>query len=208
MMRELVLKMSMSLDGFVCGPNNEADWIFASSGPDSTAWTMETLHEAGLHIMGAHTFVDMKAWWPTSSEVYAVPMNEIPKAVFSRSGLANAKTTLTLEDARRADTGTQGKRAPHAQTWDQAQIVTGDMAEGIKRLKSQDGKLILAHGGAGFAQSLIATGLIDEYRLLVHPVAVGQGKPIFRKLHKPLRLKLRETKSFASGAIAQVYRPA
>jgi dihydrofolate reductase len=207
-MRELVLKMSMSLDGFVCGPNNEADWIFTTSSASSTAWTMETLHETGLHIMGSRTFMDMKSWWPTSSEVYAAPMNEIPKAVFARSGLANAKTTLTLEDARRADTGTQGKRAPHAETWDQAEIITGDMAEGIKRLKRQDGKLILAHGGAGFAQSLVETGLIDEYRLLIHPVAVGQGKPIFSKLHKPLPLKLRYAKSFDSGAVAHVYRPA
>jgi dihydrofolate reductase len=207
-MRELVLKMSMSLDGFVCGPNNEADWIFATGGADSTAWTMDTLHETGLHIMGSRTFMDMKSWWPTSSEVYAAPMNEIPKAVFSRTGLANAKTTLTLEDAKRADTGTQGKRAPHAETWDQAEIITGDMAEGIKRLKKQDGKLILAHGGAGFVQSLIATGLVDEYRLLIHPVAVGQGKPIFSKLRAPIRLKLKYAKPFDSGLVAQVYRPA
>jgi dihydrofolate reductase len=207
-MRELVLKMMMSLDGFVCGPNGEMDWIFANRSEDSTAWTMETLHEAGLHIMGSRTFMDMKSWWPTSSGIYAAPMNEIPKATFARSGLATAKTTESLEGAKRADSGTQGKRAPHAETWDQAEIITGDLAEEIKRLKKQDGKLIVAHGGASFAQSLVEAGLIDEYRLLIYPVAIGKGKPIFSKTRAPLGLKLQYAKPFDNGEVAHVYRPA
>jgi dihydrofolate reductase len=207
-MRELVLKMTMSLDGFVCGPNNELDWMFATDGSSSRAWTMETLHEAGLHIMGSRTFMDMKSWWPTSHEEFAAPMNAIPKAAFSRSGLPTAKTTAALEGAKRTESHTQGKLQPHAETWEQAEIIAGDLAEDIERLKKQDGKLILAHGGAGFAQSLVETGLIDEYRLAIFPVAIGKGKPIFNKLHAPLRLKLRYAKPFDNGVVAHVYRPA
>lgn len=207
-MRELVLKMMMSLDGFVCGPDNTMDWMFGGRSDDSTAWTMETLHDAGLHIMGSRTFMDMKSWWPTSVDVYAPPMNAIPKAAFSRKGVAGAKTTNALETAKRVDGNTQSTRQPHAETWDQAETITGDLAEGIKRLKKQDGKLILAHGGADFAQSLAATGLIDEYRLLTLPVAAGQGKSIFSKCAAPLKLKLQCAKSFQNGAIAHVYRPA
>ena len=84
-MRELILKMSISIDGFVAGPNGEVGWVF---GPDQAAraWTVETISNASLHIMGSRTFHDMAAYWPTSTEVFAPPMNEIPKAVFSRQG--------------------------------------------------------------------------------------------------------------------------
>jgi hypothetical protein len=54
--RKLVLKMSVSLDGFVCGPNGELDWIFRTRGVDSTEWVLNTLHEAGVHIMGSRTY--------------------------------------------------------------------------------------------------------------------------------------------------------
>jgi dihydrofolate reductase len=203
-MRKLVLKMSMSLDGFVCGPNNEMDWIFATPGNDSAEWTVETLWQAGLHIMGARTFKDMSAWWPYSDEIYAPVMNEIPKAVFSRSGLGNVTTTEGLQDAQR-HRSLKGALSPHADSWREAEIITGDLATEIRRLKQQDGKVIVAHGGASFAQSLVTTGLIDEYRLLVLPVAIGRGKPLFGKLPAPLRLQLQEERSFRNGVVAHVY---
>ena len=64
---------------------------------------------------------------------------------------------------------------------------------------------MLVHGGAGFARSVIATGLVDEYRLLVHPIALGRGLPIFTELRRPKELKLLSSTSFASGTVAQVY---
>ncbi|HEY4112623.1 MAG TPA: dihydrofolate reductase family protein [Rhizomicrobium sp.] len=203
-MRKLILKMSMSLDGFVCGSDNELDWMFSTAGDSSAAWTVESLRLAGLHIMGARTFKDMAAWWPTSDEVYAPVMNEIPKAVFSRSGLANATTTEGLQEALR-HRGPKGVLSPHADSWNDAEIITGDLATEIRRLKQQDGKFIVAHGGASFAQSLVTTGLIDEYRLLIYPVAIGRGKPLFGKLTAPLRLQLQEARSFGNGVVAHVY---
>jgi dihydrofolate reductase len=203
-MRKLILKMSMSLDGFVCGPNNELDWMFATPGNDSAEWTVETLWQAGLHIMGARTFKDMAAWWPYSDEIYAPVMNEIPKAVFSRSGLADTATTEGLQDAQR-HRPLKGALSPHAGSWKQAEIITGDLATEIRRLKQQDGKPLVAHGGASFAQSLVTTGLIDEYRLLVVPVAIGRGKPLFGKLTAALRLKPQEERSFGNGVVAHVY---
>lgn len=205
-MRKLVLKMSMSLDGFVCGPKNELDWMFSSPGPNTADWQVEFLWQAGLHIMGARTFKDMSAWWPYSDEIYAPVMNEIPKAVFSRSGLAKAATTESLRDAQN-HRPLKGTVSPHAGTWKDAEIVAGDLATEIQRLKQQDGKLIVAHGGASFAQSLVTTGLIDEYRLLIHPVAIGSGKPLFAKLTAPLRLRLQEARSFGNGVVAHVYVP-
>jgi len=84
--RELVLKMSMSVDGFVGSPDGGIQWVF-SNDPEAVAWTVATVSNASLHIMGSRTFDDMAAYWPTSTEVFAAPMNQSPKAVFSRQGL-------------------------------------------------------------------------------------------------------------------------
>ena len=78
-MRRLILKMSMSLDGFVAGPGGEIDWMFPDRDAGSTAWVLETLRAAGLHAMGSRTFRDMAAWWPTARDPMAEPMNAIPK---------------------------------------------------------------------------------------------------------------------------------
>jgi dihydrofolate reductase len=93
-------------------------------------------------------------------------------------------------------------------SWTNAQVATGDLTEEINRLKQQPGKDILAHGGAGFAQSLIQAGLIDEYRLAIHPVALGKGLPIFAGLSKPIYLNLVSATTFNSGVVAHIYRPA
>ncbi len=82
--RKLVLKMSVSLDGFVAGPNGEVDWIFGSSGgDDSTEWVLDTLGAAGVHILGSGSYYDMAAFWPYSDMPMAAPMNDMPKVIFS-----------------------------------------------------------------------------------------------------------------------------
>jgi len=87
-MRKLILKMSISLDGFVAGPNGESDWIFRTADGESNAWTAEAIRGAGLHAMGSRTFGDMASHWPWGEAPFAGPMNAIPKAVFSRRTLA------------------------------------------------------------------------------------------------------------------------
>jgi dihydrofolate reductase len=132
---------------------------------------------AGAHLMGATTYAVMAAHWPGSSGPFAEPMNEIPKVVFSDS-LASAD-------------------------WGETTIATGDLAEAITRLEQErsDGYL-LAHGGAGFARSLVETGLIDEYRLLVHPAVLGAGERIFVA---PLTIEPTSTTAFSGGAVAHVF---
>jgi dihydrofolate reductase len=206
--------MSVSTDGFVGGPNGEIDWIFRSTDDTTTAWTMEILWQSGIHIMGSRTFHDMASYWPTSDEPFADPMNKIPKAVFTRKGriepTTEELTTTALKDARFYSDGlfnTTDILSIHASTWTHVTVATGDLAEEIGRLKQQEGKFILAHGGAGFAQSLIQAGLVDEYRLLVHPVILGKGLPLFSKARVPFDLKLESSVSFKTGAIANIYTP-
>lgn len=212
-MRRLILKMSMSLDGFVAGPQGEIDWMFPDRDAGSTAWVLETLRAAGLHAMGSRTFRDMAAWWPTASDPMAAPMNEIPKVVFTRRGLAAGAgdTTTALRDAgrqRAAEGEAAGAASPATRSWAEAEVVMGDLADGIARLKSQPGRDILAHGGAGFARSLVAAGLVDEYRLVMHPVVLGRGLPLFTELAQPRRLERVATTAFPGGIVAHVLRPA
>lgn len=211
--RKLVLKMSVSLDGFVAGPNGEADWIFRSSGgDDSTAWVLDTLRGAGVHIMGSRSYHDMAAFWPYSDLPIAAPMNDIPKVIFSRTGLKNTRAdpspALAEAKARNAQRHGVTPTAAVLQSWAEPTVAGGDLAEEIRRLKVQPGGYILAHGGARFAQSLVASGLIDEYRLGIHPVALGQGQPLFCALRSPVDLRLVSMTPFASGAVAAVYQPA
>lgn len=214
-MRKLILKMSISADGFVAGPNGQIDWIFRSMDEGTSVWTVNILWQAGVHIMGSRTFHDMASYWPASSEVFAAPMNEIPKVVFTRKGFIEPTslelTTLALKDARLNSEGlfnTSDTVSLHAATWVHAAIATDDLETEIKRLKDQDGKFILAHGGAGFAQSLVKSGLIDEYRLLIHPVILGKGLPLFSTATEPFDLKLESSITFKTGVIANTYIPA
>ncbi len=206
-MRELVLKMSIPLDGFVAGPNGEADWIFRNRGVDSTEWIVETLQQAGAHAMGSRSFYGWAAFWPYSGSPLAPPMNDIPKIVFSRKGIKDG----TQADAKEDRIGDQQHVAPTAavlRSWAEPTVACGDLVEGVARLKEQSGGFILAHGGTNFAQSLVAAGVIDEYRLIVHPVALGRGLPLFSALPRPLTLRLITRVSFDSGAVGEVYRAA
>jgi dihydrofolate reductase len=184
--------MHMSIDGFVASPDGGIQWIFGSD-QEAKAWTVEAISNAGLHIMGSRTFQAMAGYWPTATDMFAPPMNRIPKAVFSRQGPA------ILKDV---------KAAAGAGNWAEAYVASGDLADEIAKLKAQDGKPIIAHGGAGFARSLVAQGLVDEFALLVHPVVLGKGLPVFSELAAPRPLKLVSSKAFPGGAVAQIYRPA
>lgn len=196
-MRELILTMSMSLDGFVGGPQGEIEWIF---GRDQAAksWKLESISNASLHIMGSRTFRDMAAYWPTSTDMFGPPMNQIPKAVFSKQGpaLLNAADTKL------------GELQPGAGSWAEAYVASGDLASEIAKLKAQDGKPIRAHGGVGFARSLITQGLVDRYDLLVHPVILGKGLSIFSHVNPLRRLTLISSTAFPGGSVAQMYKPA
>jgi dihydrofolate reductase len=209
-MRPLILKMSISVDGFVGGPNGEIDWIFRSLDGAAAAWEVETLWKAGAHLMGSRTFRDMAAYWPASTEPFAPPMNETPKVVFSRTGsIAVALTTRALEDATHVrDASSAPVSAETARSWSNPTVASGDVGEEIARLKQQDGKPLMAHGGARFAQSLVRHGLVDKYHLLIHPVVLGRGLALFSELEEPRDLTPLRTITFESGAVARVYRPA
>jgi dihydrofolate reductase len=180
-MRKLILQMQYSLDGFVGGSNGELDWIFPDFDADFATWEVEKLWQAGANLMGSVTYRDMASHWPSSTEPYAAPMNQILKIVFSKR----------LKEA----------------AWGETRIVSGDLATELARLKQEPGRDLLAHGGARFAQSVIRSGLIDEYRLIIHPVVLGSGLRIFADVAAPIRFKLANETIFKTGIIAMELRP-
>jgi dihydrofolate reductase len=189
-MRRLILKMSVSLDGFVSGPNGEDEWIYRTGGSDTLEWLVEDLGRAGLHALGSKSYPAMAAFYPTSTASFAPPMNDTPKVVFTQRG-------LQLPVANEAS-DPQG-------SWSNPFVADGDLRRNIERLKAQPGKDIMAHGGATFAQSLVANDLVDEYRLMVRPVALGAGLALFPQTYKPIDLQLVHCKVFDKGAIALTY---
>lgn len=181
----------MSVDGFVAGANGENDWIFKTGDAESKAWAVGQAWDAGLIIMGRKSFEHMAPYWPTSTDAYAPPMNEIPKGLFTKKGFKGI------------DAGSEP--TPAAASWANAQVFDGDLTEEITKLKAEEGKPIVAIGGAGFMRSLIATGLVDEFRLVIHPVVLGAGQPIFNGLAIPLYLKLVDVKVFPGGTTVHTY---
>jgi dihydrofolate reductase len=123
----------------------------------------------------------MAAFWPTSTDDYAGPMNDIPKAVFSK----------TLAEAN----------------WPGSSIARGDLAAEIARLRGEPGGEIIAWGGASFAQSLSSAGLVDEYVLVIKPVVFGSGLPMFGERSDAMRLGLVAAATFDAGVVLHVYRP-
>jgi dihydrofolate reductase len=131
--------------------------------------------------MGRVTYEEMAAFWPNSTSDYARPMNEIPKVVFSK----------TLQHA----------------DWPETRIARGDLAEEVEGLKREPGNDLIAYGGATFDQALSRLGLVDEYRLMIQPAALGVGLPLFKDLAAPLHLELVEATTYATGVAIHVYRP-
>jgi dihydrofolate reductase len=146
---------------------------------ESSAFMLELISSVGVHAMGRKAYQEMGPYWQSSTEALAKPMNEIPKAVFSR--------TLAEEDA----------------TWPETTVYR-DLESGIAELKAQDGPPIITYGGATFAQEVTRLGLADEYRINVHPIAFGSGYPLFGG---PVGLELQDVRRWPTGLVSYTYTP-
>ncbi|WP_273463574.1 dihydrofolate reductase family protein [Sandarakinorhabdus limnophila] len=179
--------MFVSLDGFVSSGTDNEDWIFRSGDDATDAWVVAQLDQAGLIAMGSRSFGDMAQYWPTAESPFAAVMNATPKLVFSRSRPA----------------------APDADgSWANPFVASGELTETVAHWKAQHGGDIRVLGGAQFAQALAASGLVDEFQLMICPVALGSGVALFAGLPRPLDLQLVSAQQFNGGAMALVYRPA
>ncbi len=173
-----------TLDGFFAGPNGEIDWHNVDE--EFNAFAIDQLDSADGLIFGRVTYQVMASYWPTPTAVaddphVAVKMNAIPKIVFSR----------TLEKAE----------------WNNARLIKGHIDEEILKLKQQPGQDWYIFGSADLAAYFTQRGLIDEYRIIVNPVVIGSGMPLFKDLKSRLDLKLIKARTFRSGNVLLYYEP-
>ena len=184
--RRLILHMAVSLDGFSANGRDAPDWrsLDGPAGDHDGARhraNVELVAQTGLIVMGRGAYDDMVRAWPGSESPMGRLMNEMPKVIFS-SSLAEA-------------------------AWDNARLSEQPLEEEIPRLKAEPGRDVIAFGGTRLARSLIAHRLVDEYRLTVHPVALGRGAGLMHGLPEPQRLELVASTVYADGVVANVLRP-
>ena len=181
-MRNVILYMSMSLDGFI-GSDRAHPGTAIAEGVELKRWKLDRISKAGAHLMGRVTYQEMSSYWPQSEDPYAAPMNDIPKVVFSK----------TLGDGEA--------------TWPVTRVARGDLAAEIAAIKAEPGPDVVVWGGGRLAGALAAADLIDEYRLLVQPLVLGRGQALFDQLPDSRHLELVEATPFPSGILVQAYRP-
>src|ERR1700739_970906 len=154
-MRQVTLQMSMSLDGYVAS-DREHPGTAVPEDAELVRWKLDRVAKAGAHLMGRTTYEEMASYWPHSEHPYAAPMNDIPTIVFSAS-------------------------RPEGR-WPVTRMARAALAAETAAIKAEPGPDVMVHGGASFAAALAAHGLIDEYCLVIQPVAVGRGQGLFAEL--------------------------
>ncbi len=188
-MRKLVVSEYVTLDGVMEDPggaekSKHGGWSFQYWSPEAAKYKFDELFESDALLLGKTTYEGFAKAWPSmkDAEGFADRMNSIPKYVVS----------TTLKQL----------------TWNNSHKVQGDIPKEIYKLKQQSGKNILLAGSAQLAQMLTQHNLVDEYRLMVHPIVVGGGKRVFKDGSEIKKLNLIDSKQFAKGIVVLHYTPA
>lgn len=178
-MRKLIVSTMATLDAVIENPQN---WSFEYMNDEFTAYAREQLFATDMLIMGRVTYEGFSEAWSSraGADDFADRMNSLPKHVASRT----LKGPLT---------------------WN-ANLIHGDVAKEVSKLKEGSGGHILQYGSGELTRTLLQFGLIDEFRLLVYPVAAGTGLHVFENI-KQTPMKLLETKTFSTGVIVTHYEP-
>ena len=183
-MRKVFLFNMTTLDGFFEGPNQDISWHHADE--EFNEFAIDQLNEIGTLLFGRITYQVMESYWPTDLAVSNDPvvaglMNRLPKIVFSR----------TLEKAE----------------WNNSRLVKENVAEEVLKLKAQPGKDIAIFGSSDLAVTLAEQSLIDEYRIIVNPVFLGNGTALLKGIRDKLNLKFLNARIFKSGNVLLYYAP-
>lgn len=190
-MRDLVVSMNVTLDGFMAGPDYGLDWHFQVWNKEMSKAASEQLGNSDTIVMGRITYKAMAGYWSTHTidpdaareDIdFAEMMNGYPKIIFSR----------TLQEVR----------------WNNARLATRNIAEEVNFLKNQKGKDIIIYGSGSIVSALTRLRLIDEYRIWVHPVVIGRGTPLFNDADGLMNLGLIRSRTFSSGVVLLHYRQA
>jgi dihydrofolate reductase len=185
-MRKLALFMHLSLDGFAATPNHGLD--FLTYNEELQQYADEVVKTVGVPVYGRTTYQLMESYWPTILKKpdankheleHAQWVENVPKIVFSK----------TLTEV----------------TWNNTRLIKDNVAEQLKKLKQEPGKDLVIFGSPGLATNLMNLGLIDEYRLTIHPIILGSGISVFTNNTTKSNLKLVDSKILKSGVVTLHY---
>ena len=185
-MRKVVLFMHMSLDGFAAGPNGELNFLTYDG--ELQQYAAELVKTVGSPVYGRTTYQLMESYWPTvltkpNADRHALEhaqwVENVPKIVFSK----------TLNEV----------------TWNNTRLIKDNIEEEVKKLKHRPGKDLVIFGSPGLSHTFMKLGLIDEYKLTVHPVIVGNGLSVFKNNSTKSSLKLLDSKTLKSGVVTLHY---
>lgn len=177
----------VTLNGFFKGPKEDISWH--KHGAEENEYSAESLKSGNTLLFGRVTYELLASFWPSAaienfpnvSPVIAAGMNKADKIVFSR----------TLKKAE----------------WNNTKVVKNNMVEEIKKMKQMPGKDMTLLGSGSVLTQLAEHGLIDEYQVMVDPVVIGKGTPMFKDIKRKLDLKLTATRTFKSGVVLLSYQP-
>lgn len=183
-MRKILAFLVTTLDGYYEGPNQEFDWPVVDD--EFNDFAIQQLDDIDTLLFGRVTYQGMASYWPTPAAQENDPkvaerMNSISKIVVSR----------TLDTAE----------------WANTRLIKNHVVEELTRLKQQPGKDIAIFGSSALTVSLLRAGLVDELRIMVNPVVLGDGKSLFRTADERISLQLLKTRPFKSGNVMLYYQP-
>ncbi len=181
-MNKLSVFNFISLNGYFKGENGDLSWH--KHGEEENQFASDSMKPGGILLFGRITYEMMASYWPTPMALENDPevakgMNRAEKIVFSRT-------------LKKAD-------------WNNTTIISGNIFDEVKRLKQSSGKDLSILGSGSIVSQLTEKGLIDEYLIMVDPVIINSGTPIFKGLNKNLELKLTDTRKFKSGVVLLSY---
>jgi dihydrofolate reductase len=177
-MRKVILDLAVTLDGFIEGSNGEIDWCIMDDDMnfDGFLSTIDTIFYGRVSYETWGNFQPDKNVGEIELKLWQA-VHSKKKYVFSRQ----------------------------SQQDDRAIFISSDIVNQVAKIKNQEGQNIWLYGGAGLIKTFIQSGLIDTYRISVHPIALGSGKPLFEELNKRVELTLIEANTFKSGVVQLIY---
>lgn len=183
-MRKIFAFIVTSLDGYYEGPNGEFDWQLIDA--EFNDFALEQLDEIDTLLFGRVTYEMMAAYWPTPAAI-----EDDPRIAARMNGAEKVVVSRTLDRAG----------------WENTRLIKEDVATELASLKEQSGKAIAIFGSSALTVSLLRLGLVDEVRIMVHPVVLGAGKSVFRTAEEWIPLRLLRVRPFTSGSVMLYYEP-